>query len=88
MIVLMACLEKAGGKDFATLVQEEVLFPLGMRSARFSKTGVPLGAVPTEQCPWRKKLVVGEAHDENAFAMGGVSGHAGCSARERCGEDR
>jgi len=32
---------------------------------------------PTEECPWRKKLLQGEVHDENAWAMGGVSTHAG-----------
>jgi CubicO group peptidase (beta-lactamase class C family) len=32
---------------------------------------------PTEQCPWRSRLLRGEVHDENAFALGGVSGHAG-----------
>lgn len=32
---------------------------------------------PTEECPWRKKLLVGEVHDENTWALGGVSTHAG-----------
>lgn len=32
---------------------------------------------PTEECPWRAKLVQGEVHDENAWALGGVSTHAG-----------
>lgn len=32
---------------------------------------------PTEECPWRKKLIQGEVHDENAWALGGVSTHAG-----------
>ena len=27
--------------------------------------------------PWRGRLLVGEVHDENCFAMGGVAGHAG-----------
>jgi len=31
----------------------------------------------------RHRLVKGEVHDENAFAIGGVSGHAGLSARRR-----
>ncbi|MBP1602311.1 MAG: hypothetical protein H6Q06_2462, partial [Acidobacteria bacterium] len=30
-----------------------------------------------EDDPWRKRVVRGEVHDENAFAMGGVAGHAG-----------
>ena len=32
---------------------------------------------PTERCPVRGRLVLGEVHDLNAFAMGGVAGHAG-----------
>ena len=32
---------------------------------------------PTEQDPWRQRLLVGEVHDENAAALGGVAGHAG-----------
>ncbi len=31
----------------------------------------------TEDCPWRKRVIQGEVHDENAFAVGGYSGHAG-----------
>jgi CubicO group peptidase (beta-lactamase class C family) len=31
----------------------------------------------TEECPWRKKVLQGEVHDDNAFALGGYSGHAG-----------
>ncbi|MFH1480795.1 MAG: serine hydrolase domain-containing protein [Pseudomonadota bacterium] len=31
----------------------------------------------TEDCPWRKRVLQGEVHDENAFAVGGYSGHAG-----------
>ena len=31
----------------------------------------------TEQCPWRKRLLVGEVHDEHAWLMHGVAGHAG-----------
>lgn len=32
---------------------------------------------PTEECPWRKRLLQGEVHDQNCWAMGGVSTHAG-----------
>jgi len=31
----------------------------------------------TEDCSWRKRVLQGEVHDENAFALGGYSGHAG-----------
>lgn len=31
----------------------------------------------TEYCQWRGRVLRGEVHDENAFALGGASGHAG-----------
>lgn len=31
----------------------------------------------TEDCPWREKILCGEVDDENAYALGGVAGHAG-----------
>lgn len=32
---------------------------------------------PTERCPWRKKVLQGEVHDDNTWSFGGVSSHAG-----------
>jgi CubicO group peptidase (beta-lactamase class C family) len=34
-------------------------------------------AVATELCTWRGRVLKGEVHDENAFALGGAAGHAG-----------
>lgn len=40
--------------------------------------GPPAGpAVATEQCTWRGRVLKGEVHDENAWALGGALGHAG-----------
>ena len=40
--------------------------------------GPPPGpAVATESCTWRGRVMRGEVHDENAFALGGDAGHAG-----------
>lgn len=40
--------------------------------------GPPPGpAVATERCTWRGRVMQGEVHDENAFALGGAAGHAG-----------
>ncbi len=54
--------------------------------------GPPEGApvAPTEVCPWRGRLLRGDVHDENAFAFGGVSGHAGLfgTLRGLCGYAR
>jgi serine-type D-Ala-D-Ala carboxypeptidase len=32
---------------------------------------------PTEDDPWRGRVLRGEVHDENAFALGGIAAHAG-----------
>jgi CubicO group peptidase (beta-lactamase class C family) len=45
--------------------------PLGYRLEH------PSPVAPTEDDPWRGRIVCGEVHDENAYAMGGVAGHAG-----------
>lgn len=40
--------------------------------------GRPPGpAVATEACTWRGRVMKGEVHDENCFALGGATGHAG-----------
>jgi CubicO group peptidase (beta-lactamase class C family) len=40
--------------------------------------GPPPGpAVATEACAWRGRVMKGEVHDENAWALGGATGHAG-----------
>ena len=36
-----------------------------------------IAPLPTEFDPWRGRLLVGEVHDENAWALGGAAGHAG-----------
>lgn len=32
---------------------------------------------PTERCPWRGRVMRGEVHDENGWALGGVAPHTG-----------
>lgn len=40
--------------------------------------GPPPGpAVATEACTWRGRVLKGEVHDENCWALGGAAGHAG-----------
>jgi CubicO group peptidase (beta-lactamase class C family) len=43
----------------------------------FSFSPDPERCAATERCPWRERILRGEVHDENAFALGGASGHAG-----------
>jgi CubicO group peptidase (beta-lactamase class C family) len=37
----------------------------------------PGPCVATEHCRWRGRVMKGEVHDENAFALSGAAGHAG-----------
>lgn len=37
----------------------------------------PSETAATERCTWRGRMMRGEVHDENAFALGGAAGHAG-----------
>lgn len=58
-------------------VQREIFAPLGMKDTGFNPRLSPR-IVPTEQDKvLRQTLVRGVVHDENAYLMGGVAGHAG-----------
>jgi beta-N-acetylhexosaminidase len=77
-ILLGEILERVAGQDIETFARERIFEPLGMKDTRF-KPGPELLAriAPTENDPWRGRVVRGEVHDENAFALGGVAAHAG-----------
>jgi len=69
-------------EDLHGWTREHLYRPLGLETMGFHPlTGAmvddPARYAATEQCPWRKKILVGEVHDENAYAVGGVSGQAG-----------
>jgi CubicO group peptidase (beta-lactamase class C family) len=50
--------------------------PIGRESEVYS-SAMAKRIAPTEWDTWRKRLLCGEVHDENAAALGGVAGHAG-----------
>ena len=79
MITLMLVIEEITGQDFATYAEENIFEPLGMYDTGFRATGTPDAAiVPTEvDDAFRGRLIQGEVHDETAWILGGVSGHAG-----------
>lgn len=59
-------------------VTANVFGPLGMTESFYRPDTSLLSRIaPTEMDPWRQRHLRGEVHDENAFALGGVSGHAG-----------
>ena len=78
-ILLGEILERATGKTFDQLAREQIFAPLSMSNTMFNPPkSLRTRIAPTENdTTFRKRLLQGEVHDENAFVMGGVSGHAG-----------
>ena len=79
-IVLGELVEQVGGERLDAFCQRRIFEPLGMRDTHFNPVpfeGARGRYAATEQCEWRDKVVWGEVHDPNAWAMGGVAGHAG-----------
>jgi CubicO group peptidase (beta-lactamase class C family) len=61
-----------------TYLEKNIFGPLKMVDTRYRPSqSLRARIAPTEYDPWRQRLVHGEVHDENAFMLGGVSGHAG-----------
>lgn len=88
-ILLGAIVEEIAGQPLDGFAHERIFAPLGMTDTRFVRLGDGAPEVPdaerrrfaaTENCPWRGKVLWGEVHDPNAWAMGGVAGHAGLFA--------
>ena len=77
-LALGLVVERLAGGTLDVLARERVLGPLGLRDTVFCPPAEWRGLIaPTELCPWRGRLLQGEVHDENAFALGGVAPHAG-----------
>ncbi len=88
-ILLGAIVETLSGQPLDEFAAARIFAPLGMTDTRFIRLG---DAAPelsdalrrrfaaTENCPWRGRVLWGEVHDPNAWAMGGVAGHAGLFA--------
>ncbi|HEU5130356.1 MAG TPA: serine hydrolase [Glycomyces sp.] len=82
LIVLAEALERITGSALDELVAEFVTGPLGMADTGYNPPPELLGRVAaTEYQPWTGRgMIRGSVHDENAWAFGGVAGHAGVFA--------
>jgi len=77
--------ETVSGRRLDHFMTDEIYEPLGLKNLFFVdlnpeyetiKSGNRIFAA-TEICPWRNMLVEGVVHDDNAYAAGGIEGHAG-----------
>jgi len=79
-MILAWVVEHIAGRRLDHFVADEIYRPLGLRQLFFNARSAAHPEGPfaaTENCPWRGEILVGQVHDENAFAVGGVEGHAG-----------
>lgn len=78
MILLQLVIEQITGQPLDVFVMERIFRPLGMHDTMFTP---PSSLVPrtaaSEVDSSRGGLLHGVVHDPNAWAMGGVAGHAG-----------
>jgi len=77
-------IEERTGETLPEFVEKHFYVPLGLKRTFFGggEGRVVQGLArqefaATENCPWRKKVLQGEVHDDNAWTLGGYSGHAG-----------
>ena len=75
----MEVLESVTGQRIDQYLQQHVFGPLGMQDTRYLPPPEWLPRIaPTEMdSAYRHAMVRGVVHDENAYSMGGISGHAG-----------
>jgi len=84
-MVLGWIVETASGDSLNSFIEKRIYSHIGLDSLFFIAlhgSGSELKIrkrefAATEQCQWREKLIEGAVHDDNAFATGGVEGHAG-----------
>jgi CubicO group peptidase (beta-lactamase class C family) len=87
-IALGALVEAVSKLRLDDFVRTRICAPLGLTETFFVPLGEGAGmpdalrrrTAATENCPWRERILWGEVHDPNAWAMGGVAGHAGLFA--------
>lgn len=79
-MILRCVVEHLSETRLDHFVSEQIYAPLGLEDLFFPGRNQEVTNkrfAATEYCPWRKRIIQGVVHDENAYALGGVEGHAG-----------
>ncbi|MGW2695861.1 serine hydrolase domain-containing protein [Streptomyces sp. NPDC001296] len=85
LLLLQHVLERVTGHPLDVLVHDGITRPLGMTSTGFGPSP-DAAATEDQRRPWAKAdrgMLRGVVHDENAWALGGVAGHAGLFSTAR-----
>jgi CubicO group peptidase (beta-lactamase class C family) len=87
-MLLGRIIESKSGESLNLFVDKKIMQPFGLENKIFfiktnefnkptTDTNRKERFVATENCPWRKKVICGEVHDDNCYIIGGISGHCG-----------
>jgi CubicO group peptidase (beta-lactamase class C family) len=81
-MVLDAIIKRISGKSLDAYLFSNIYTPLGIKAPFFINLLNPPRIqnekyAATENCPWRKRNLIAEVHDDNAHVLGGICGHAG-----------
>ena len=77
IITLGKIVEKVSLKSLDIYVEENILGPLGMHTTFFNPSQNKINRVVPTEIDQNNSLIKGYVHDENAYKLGGVAGHAG-----------
>ncbi|MBP2475264.1 CubicO group peptidase (beta-lactamase class C family) [Crossiella equi] len=77
LIALGVLVEKVTGHGLDVVVRERITEPLGMRDTGYNPVAKDRTAATEFMATPPRGMVRGEVHDENAWSLGGVAGHAG-----------
>ncbi|WP_331446453.1 serine hydrolase [Streptomyces xanthochromogenes] len=83
LLSLHLLLERITGRPLDVLLRDGITAPLGMHRTRYNPPAswrAGIAATEDARRPWSgidRGMVWGEVHDENAYCLGGVAGHAG-----------
>jgi CubicO group peptidase (beta-lactamase class C family) len=75
-------IEIATGQDLSSYLRSTFYAPLSVKTMHLDEITCERPrkkefCAATEYCAWRREVMQGHVHDENAYALGGYSGHAG-----------
>ncbi len=85
LILLGMAVERLTDLRLDEAVNQLVIEPLGLEQTGYlpiqdgipSPDIMPTDIAPTEFCTWRNRRIAGQVHDENAYRLDGIAGHAG-----------
>ncbi|KPA18188.1 beta-lactamase [Candidatus Magnetomorum sp. HK-1] len=81
-MLLESAIKRISGIRLDEYIKKNIYLPLGLKDLFFidlfkSHHLQTENFAATEICPWRNKTLIAQVHDDNAYVLGGICGHAG-----------